>query len=237
MNNWKFTKIAGCITILAVIIAAGMAVSKVRAQTTAVQPFTAVEVHESLAGAGHGPFVQDGTAQNPAPYIYTKIVAVRSDGSVAITQKWVHSAKVTTDIFMRMVVDATAKTHLFYDPLTQTIVVHPFDVSQTLRGGGLCSGTPDGQIEGFDVVRNQDPLINLPDGEEVTETRWSASKLGCFTLREEKISMHEGQMMFDVTRSVTNIKLGEPDAWYFAVPTGYTTRTGHDWDVLAAQAR
>jgi hypothetical protein len=237
MTDKRFTKVAARIAVVAVIIAAGIAVSKVRAQTTVVQPFTAIEVYESLAGAGYGPFLQDGTPQNPAPYIYTKILAVRSDGSVAITQKWVHSPKVTTDIFMRMVVDATTRTHLFFDPLTQTVVVHPYDDSQTIRAGGLCSGAADGQIEGFDVVRNQDPLIALPDGEQVTETRWSAPKLGCFTVREEKVSMHEGQMMFDITRSVTNIRLGEPDSWYFAAPTGYTTRTGQEWDVLAAQVR
>lgn len=204
MENKQFAKIVFSFAAIGVVLAAGSAVKRVRAQTTIVQPFTAVEVNTSIAGAGHGKFKQDGSPQDPTPYVYTKILAVRSDGAVSVTQKWSHSKALGKDIFMRMVYNPSEKTKTFYDPFTQSVVHHPYTFDNSLKAGDYCDGTPDGQIEGFDVIFHEDPVEKQPDGEIITNKNWSAPKLGCYVLKNEKVSMHEGQLMFDVTRAITN---------------------------------
>ncbi len=235
MDNRRFIQGVVVTSVVGALIAAGIAVKKVRAQTTDVQPFTATEINESIAGPGHGSFDGDGNPQIPVPYVYSRIIAVRSDGSVAIAHKWVHSAKVTTDVYTRMVYDAPNMTKNFYDPVTQSVVNHPFNTDQALKKGGLCEGVPDGQIEGFEVVREEAAVETLPDGEIITKKSWNAPKLGCYTLKFETVSLHEGQTMFDITRSLTHIRIGEPDPWFFEVPVGYTTRTSKEWATLSQQ--
>jgi hypothetical protein len=235
----RFVKNLVVLTLLGAMVAAVIAVRKVKAQVSTVQPFTAVEVNEAIAGPGHGAFGPvTGDLQIPPPKIYTRIFAVRSDGSIAIIQKWPRSARVTKDVWTRMIYDATKKTKTFYDPLTNSVVVHPFIPDKTLRGDEFCSGTWDGKIEDFDVVFTQEPLQTLQDGEEITHKRWAAPKLGCFSLKEERMSMHEGSLMYDQTRTMTNIKLGDPDPWYFDESrVGLALRTPEEWSVMAAQVK
>jgi hypothetical protein len=68
MSN--FSKITMVLTALAAVIAAGLALKKVHAQTTLIQPFTAIEINEAIAGPGHGPFGKAGV-QLPTPRVYT----------------------------------------------------------------------------------------------------------------------------------------------------------------------
>jgi hypothetical protein len=229
VDNRKFAKVVFSFATIGVLIAAGLAVKRVKAQTTTVQPFTAIEVNTGLAGAQHGKFVQDGQPQIPAPHVYTKILAVRSDGAVSITQKWNKSDALGKEIFMRMVYNPAEKTKTFYDPFTQSVVHHPYTFDNSLKGGDYCDGTPDGQIEGFDVVLHEDTVQKQGDGEIITNKTWSAPKLGCYVLKNEIVSQHDGWVKFDITRSVTHIRVGEPDPWYFAEPAGLTERTPEEW--------
>lgn len=206
--------------------AAGAAIVKVRAQSIVIQPFTAIQVGEAIAGAGHGPMIQNvpQSAQPPAPFVYTKLIAVRSDGSFATATAWAQDKTK----FIRDVVDNSAKIHVTVEPITETILTVNFHDEQTIQPG-YCEGKPAGQLEGFDVLLVEDPVENVFDGSLLYRKKWNAPKLGCYPLAEEWTDIHNGEMMFDTKHTVTHIKLGEPDPWYFEVPTTYTKRTKDEW--------
>jgi hypothetical protein len=231
--NTSFIKKVAVVAAIGSLIAAASAVKKVRAVTSVIQPFTAVELNTNIAGKNHGAFGPASRDQQlPVASTYTRIFAVRSDGSVTIAQELPHTARVTKSIWTRMIFNETNKTATFYDPLTMSAVSHKFYRDQTLTGGPICTGTPAGQIEGFDVVTTHKPTQYKPDGEIINKQNWFAPKLGCFALKEERISMHEGSMMFTSTRQMSNIKIGEPDPWFFDeadTVTGMTSRTQDEW--------
>jgi hypothetical protein len=234
MSN--FSKITMVLTALAAVIAAGLALKKVHAQTTLIQPFTAIEINEAIAGPGHGPFGKAGV-QLPTPRVYTKTIAVRSDGSVVIAQVVPHSEKVTQDYWTRMVYNAADKTKIFYDPMTKSAVHLPYLKDQSMQGDALCTGKMDGQIEGFDVVYNQSPTQTLSDGEIIVLKTWAAPKLGCFVIKWDRVATHEGQLMAHLVRTVSNIELGEPDPWYFSDDATLIPRTHEEWQDLYLQAK
>lgn len=229
MTDKQFTFRTAAIVGIAAAIAAGVAVKKTRAQITEVKPFTAIETTTLVAGAGHGRFVQDGTTQTPVPTIYTKVIAVRSDGSVALVQKFEPASVAGKEFFFRTVFDTSKKTKTLYDQFTESVVNYPYHEDHSMKGNELCEGTADGKIEGFDVVFFQTPVEPLSDGEILTDKSWAAPKLGCFVLKNEKIDMHEGQLMFHSIKLLSNLTLGEPDPWYFSDAPTYKTRAADEW--------
>jgi hypothetical protein len=158
---------------------------------------------------------------------YTKKIAVRSDGSVATLTRWEHSKDHP---YFRDVIDAALKRNVIIDPVTKTVVEQPYNDVQVLHPG-LCEGKAAGQIEGFDVVYTESTQT-IQDGSIATEKKWNAPKLGCYSVRSELIDIHNGEMMFDATHSLVNIHLGDPDPWYFSIPTDYTVRTKAEWSAL-----
>jgi hypothetical protein len=102
-----------------------------------------------------------------------------------------------------------------------------------LTWGPNCEGTPDGQIDGFYVNRTE-PLTEDPSNPERTTTwkRWAAPKLGCYILRDEEVTTDkEGKFVWSNIRTLTDIKIGEPDPSCFdtSLPEGYTRATPEAW--------
>jgi hypothetical protein len=126
------------------------------------------------------------------------------------------------------------------------LVAFPYFELAYLNGGNLyvedrhltwgpnCEGTPDGQIDGFYVNRTE-PLFGedpSKSGGTTTDKRWAAPKLGCFVLREERVKTDkDGEFVMSNIRTLTDIKIDEPDPSYFdtSLPEGYTRATPEAW--------
>jgi hypothetical protein len=220
MTNMRISKLAA-LAVVSLATATAIALNGVRAQTVTVQPFVGIQVGEVSPRKGDPPI--------PRTYFFT--IAVRSDGSISRVSKWQGRTTVQHLLYSREVIDATAKTHTFVDPVTESVLIEPYHDVQTI-GYGLCAGGPAGQIEGFDVVYSESTEI-LKDGSAINEKEWKAPKLGCYPLVQEWISTgHNGELIGDTKHSLVHIKLGEPDPWYFEIPTNYTTRTSEEWKAL-----
>jgi hypothetical protein len=91
-----------------------------------------------------------------------------------------------------------------------------------------------GQIEGFDVYRTE-PLFGedpTNPGGTTTGKRWAAPKLGCYVLREEELKTDkDGKVVLSNIRTLTDIKIAEPDPSYFetSLPNGYTRGIPEDY--------
>jgi hypothetical protein len=196
-----------------------IAIAHVRAQIVTVQPFVGIQVAEASPREG----------DLPIPRTYLQTIAVRSDGSIATVSKWDRSAGGPR--YPRDVIDATAKHHISVDPVTQSILFRAYNDVQTI-GRYSCEGSSVGQMEGFDVVFLES-TETLKDGSSITEKEWKAPKLGCYSLALELTeTRRNGEVIGNTKQSLVHIKLGEPDPWYFAIPTNYTTRTPDEWRVL-----
>jgi hypothetical protein len=212
MSSSKIFLAAGLVATIAVMAAK---THSVKAQTTQLQPFTAIQVNSSGDG--------------PSRHTYTRELAVRSDGVVATAQKWQIGREV-----IRMIYNPNNKTETMVDPKTNTIVHKPYYPDRTLQGDQYCAGPFDGQIEGFDVVLSQQ-RVTRADGEEGTEKYWAAPKLGCFVLKMQMTSMHEGQPRYDYIRLLINIQVGEPGPSYFEMEStkDFASRSDEEWMDLA----
>jgi hypothetical protein len=211
---------ASAICLTLVTATSCIALTHVRAQTAAVQPFVGIQVAEA-------PPRQDGS---PIPYTYLQTIAVRSDGSIARVDAGEHS--VGSMQYGRDVIDATAKTHTSVEPVTESILVRPYSDVQTIGWQSCEKDTPAGQQQGFDVVYSESTQT-LADGSAIRHREWKAPKLGCYPLVLEVTDIRRnGEQIGFAKQSLVHIQLGEPDPWYFAIPTNYTARTGEEWNAL-----
>jgi len=222
----KITKailIAGILAILGNVV---VNVHHARAQAIASPAFTATQILTNRAGPGHGAFIA-GTTQSPFPVSTVRHVAQNSKGQFSIVQEWGLGG-----VNMRRI-DYFDGTRLLIDDMTKT-TVHKTGLKQT-NEGGRCDGVFDGQVQGYDVVYNQQ-VDTLDDGEQITDQMWSAPKLGCHTLREYTLDMHEGMVMYEATMNLVNITIGDPDFHYFDTGDtikGYTEVTHENWIKMA----
>jgi hypothetical protein len=212
MANKRFIRLALFATALTLIVAAGGALVRVRAQITTIQPFVAFMVEE----------LAPRKDQPPTPLTRLETVAVRSDGSICRVSRMEVRLPIRF-LYSREVIDATTNTHVGVEDYTRTIVKHEYDDIQVLKAGVRCEGKPAGQIEGFDVVYFE-PAQAHDDGIEITHKQWLAPQLGCYPIVQEWIGTVRGMFM-DTKQTLASIKLGEPDPWYFKVPPEYTIRT------------
>jgi hypothetical protein len=212
MTNKQFIKIVFLATGFLCIVAASIALVRVRAQIVTVQPFVAFMVEE----------VAPRKDQPPTPLTRLQTIAVRSDGSICRVSRMEVRLPIRF-LYSREVIDATTKTHVEVEDYTRMIVKDKYDDIQVLKLGVPCEGKPAGQIAGFDVVYSEHPME--PAGEiQVTHKQWQAPQLGCYPIAQEWVGKAHGMSM-DTKQTLTSIKLGEPDPWYFSVPADYTTRT------------
>lgn len=231
MSKTKAIIVAGS---LAIAASAVLSFRAVRAQTVDNQPFTAEITTTSIAGAGHGSFIPS-MPNNTLPVSKVRHFAYNSLGDMASITNWPIGGEPLRTISYHdgrwVLIDPKNKATVHLQTGHRDLT---FQNSPTL--GASCSGPWDGQVSGYDVVYSEIPTPITGSTEVITEKLWSAPKLGCFTLKRERIDIHEGQLMYDITDLVHDIKVGEPDGSYFETlsSAGYTEVTHEEWTELAA---
>ena len=220
MTNKRFIKTALLTTGFMSIVAAGIAIVRARAQISSIQPFVAIMVEE----------VTPRPDQPPTPMTRTQTVAVRSDGSISKVYKWDVRLPIRF-LYSRDVIDAATKNHVWVEDYTNTVVNDKYDDIQVLKPGVMCEGKAAGQVQGFDVVYAEHPMGSSANDIQMTHKSWSAPQLGCYPIVQEWVGNIHG-VCNDTKQTLVSIRLGEPDPWYFKVPTNYTVRTGDDWQEL-----
>jgi hypothetical protein len=212
MTNKQFIKIAVLVTAFLCVCATGLALLRVRAQTATIQPFTAVMLEEVLPRED----------QPPTPLTRVETIAVRSDGSITRVSRMDVRLPVKY-LFSRDVIDATNQVRVAVEDYTRTMVKQDYSDLLILKPGVVCEGNPSGKVEGFDVLYSEHAMA--PDGGvAVTHKQWLAPQLGCYPLIQEWVGTVRGRAL-DTKQTLVDIKLGEPDPWYFNVPTNYTTKS------------
>jgi hypothetical protein len=217
MKEKRFLKTTLLATAVLTVCAAGLAILRVRAQISSVQPFEAIMVEEMAPRAD----------QPPIPVTRFQTIAVRSDGSKSNVSKW-EVRLPSKVIYSREVIDASAKKHAFVEDTTETIVNATYADVQVLKPGVLCDGKSAEQIQGFDTLYSEHPLPSEDSASSLTHKQWLAPKLGCYPIKQEFVGTIHGQPI-DTIQTLASIKLGEPDPWYFSVPAQYTNRTTAEW--------
>jgi len=202
------------------VVAAGIALVHARGQVTTIQPFVAIMVEE----------VTPRPDQPPTPITRLETIAVRSDGSIVNVSKLDVRLPIRR-VYSREVIDASTRTHVFVEDYTKTVVNDKYFDLQVLKPGAPCEGKPAGQMQGFDVVYAEQAMETADKDSKVTHKQWKAPQLGCYPMIQEWIGNIYG-LFNDTKQTLASIKLGEPDPWYFKVPTNYTVRTGDEWREL-----
>ena len=205
--------------LIATLVALGFGIRKARAQVSEIQPFTAIQTSVTRS------------AELKVPLVHSTVLAVGGDGQLVavIGQSQLTTSRANT----RLVWNKKAKTKTFIDPAVKMLIVHPYYEDRSLTAGATCQGTPDGQIEGFDVNLMQSPMNDsrYPGG-TVTWKQWAAPKLGCYVLRSEILTTDkDGKFVSLHVDTLSEIKIGEPDASYFdtSLPEGYTQGKPEDY--------
>jgi hypothetical protein len=217
---------------LILVTASSLGLFKDRAEISEVQPFTALETHITRG------------IHMKVPNVGASILAVSGDGQLIATLS--RSDLPGRPVYNRTVWNKKEKTKISIDPEFKMLIVYPYYEPVYLNGGNSyvedghltwgpnCEGTPDGQIEGFDVYRTE-PLFGEDasnPGGSTTEKRWAAPRLGCYVLRDEELKTdRDGNFVWSNTHTLTDVKIGEPDPSYFdtSLPEGYTQVTPEEW--------
>ena len=215
MGNPRFLKAALAGTAVTLLVGATCALVRGQAQIASIQPFVAIMVEE----------VAPRQDQPPTPITRLRTIAVRSDGSISRVSKM--EARLPGGfLYSREVIDATARKHVTVEDYTRTIVGAEYADIQVLKAGVVCHGTPAGQINGYSVVYSEEAEGAAEEG-DVIHKKWKAPQLGCYPVVQEWVGKAHGLAM-DTKQTLASIKLGEPDPWYFNVPTDYTIRTADE---------
>jgi hypothetical protein len=222
----RFTKVVAGSTIMLSSFA-GVLGHRARAQEATIQPFTAAEIWTNTLRP------DDGRVAPPFPHITQRVVAVRSDGSVARLIPWRYS---TNDLYTREVDDAATKRSFTADDVTRSLVETEFhEAIDVVHPAVACEGAPAGQMQGFDVTYKEEsanPGNYAGTNFSNVHKMWLAPKLGCYAIKNELVHFHGSNAVEDAVKELANIRLGDPDPQYFAVPTNYATRTKEVWWAL-----
>lgn len=222
MANKQFKVLFLAVGFLCIVVA-GTLVVRVRAQTSIIQPFVAIMVEE----------VTPRKDQPPTPITRVQTIAVRSDGSISRVHKW-EVRLPSRVLYSREVIDATAKSHVFVEDYTRTVVNDKYSDIQVLKPGVVCEGKPAGQIQGFDVMYSEQVMGTAAESTQMTHKFWNAPQLGCYPIVQEWAGEIHG-VPTDTKQTLASVKVGEPDAWYFNVPSDYTSRTRDElWELMKA---
>jgi hypothetical protein len=213
---------------LILVAASSLGLRGVRASISNNQPFTAVEMQITRF------------ADLPIPNVWTRILAVSGDGQLIASLG--QSQLPGRPVYHRTVWNLREKTKVGIDPVLKMLGVYQYHQPFYLNAGDWyvegdhltnCDGTPDDQVEGFDVYRTE-PETEDPSnpGRTFTWKRWAAPRLGCFILREERLETDKhGKFVSSNIRTLTDVKIGEPDPSYFdtSLPEGYARATPEAW--------
>ncbi|HEX5412972.1 MAG TPA: hypothetical protein VFZ27_14065 [Terriglobia bacterium] len=195
-------------------------VQKLRAESSARRPFTAVIVEHRHPG--------DASISAAAwPNTQMTMYAVRSDGSTAEVIRRVDPNNNPVEI--RVVVDMASARRVSIDPMTQSVTTYPLSQASLSFMNGLAIGCQSATSEhstliGYDVVKVQDSK-EWPDGTADYSESWQAPALGCLRMDESSSPQAAANRTVWNTREVTFVAEGEPSAALFAIPSDYVERS------------
>lgn len=208
-----------------VVVAVALAVGGRGQAPDAIQPVTITysEVHYGQQGSEAPNFTR------------TEIVGVRSDGSVS--RATFHGATGEHPAyFILKITEPSQGKHVVVDQFTESTTTYasPGLVDQyRIKPASACPGQPGDPILGF-ATFVEEKTLKVP-GNGAGVKAWRAPRLNCLPLREEIVRTRGGGTSSLQVTSAISITLGEPGAWLFDIPRGYTERTPNE--VLAEAAK
>jgi hypothetical protein len=158
--------------------------------------------------------------------------AVRNDGSqvkiirkIADTKQWVN---------VKTIIDLKSRQRIELEPLTESKTSSSLSARyvQYLQAKPKACSEGSSQeksvVQGQEVIRMQNDY-NLPSGEVDRVERWLAPALDCFPLREKfSKGPKNGPFKLKMTRDVTELTLGEPNASLFQVNPDFKERSASE---------
>jgi hypothetical protein len=160
----------------------------------------------------------DQTPPRPAGGRYWTL-AVRSDGSSMMANSVPDAAGHIA--IMRSV--EFRDRYVVIDPLTQSVSTYrPY--RPVVVATQDCKGARASPIFGHPVEFVREELKNKNIQLETTRERWLAIDLNCLVLRERITTTDGAGKDTQVNREAVSVKVGEPPADYFEVPTNYQER-------------
>jgi hypothetical protein len=200
MNNLKFTAIAGAVA------AASLGVAASHYQSVSVVPFVVV-YHDSA--------LKPGQASRSSGNFWT--LAVRADGANMRVNRVPDSAGQIQGVRSLEFTDR----YVVVDPhTTSTSTYKPY--RPIIVGAQSCSGRPAVSILDHPIEYVQE---NKPSkARQLSVERWLATDLNCLPLREHTTMTEKDGTETQFFREAVSIKLGEPPAEYFEIPSNYVER-------------
>ena len=170
-------------------------------------------------------------------------VAVRADGS-SVRIAYPRSVG-NTPVTWRGVFDfSTGRATVVHPEISATVTTKlgAIEHAEQYRPQYTCPGSEAGQILGFDVqLSQQTETLNPSPGpgpHRQTTTTWEAPALGCFVLRQERLTekFTSGTWVMDksVVRQAVKAAYGPVDS-YFEIPANYSEMATGDALVLLHQ--
>lgn len=201
MNNLKFTAIAGAVAAASL----GVAAKHYQSPVSAIP--VVIVYHDSA-------LKPDQTSPSSGKF-WT--LAVRSDG----TNMRVNSAPDSAGHIQGVRSLEFPDRYVVVDPLTSsTSTYKPY--RPIVVGGQSCPGKSAASMLDHPVeyVREDKPS----KAHQLSTEQWLASDLNCLVLREHVIMTEKDGRETKFFREAVSIKLGEPPAEYFEIPSNYVER-------------
>jgi hypothetical protein len=174
-------------------------------------------------------------------------VAVRSDGSSVRVQYPLGPGRMVgnTPATWRGVFDfSTGRTTVVHPEISATVTTKlgAIEHAEQYRPQYTCPGSEAGQILGFDVQLSQQTETLSPSPgpgpHRMTTKTWAAPALGCFVLRQERLTekFTSGTWVMDksAVRQAVQAAYGPVDS-YFEIPANYSEMATGDALVLLHQ--
>lgn len=203
MNNLQFAAIVG------VVAAASLGVAASHYQSVSAVPVVPVVI------VYHDSGLKPGQASPSSGYFWT--LAVRSDGANMQVNRVPDSAGQIQGVRSLEFTDR----YVVVDPhTTSTSTYKPY--RPIIVGAQSCSGRPAASILGHPIEYVQE---NKPSkAHQLSEELWLATDLNCLLLREHTTMTAKDGTERQFFREAVSIKLGEPPAEYFEIPSNYVER-------------
>lgn len=195
-------------------------VQKLKAESSASRPFTAVIVEHRHPG---DPSISDAAWPNTEMIMY----AVRSDGSTSEVIRRLDPNNKPVEI--RVVADPGSARRVSIDPMTQSVTTYPLSQASLSFMNGLAVGCQNTTSEhsarlGYEVVKVQDSK-QWPDGSADYSESWQAPALDCLPMYESSSPQAGADPTVWNTREVVFVAEGEPSEALFAIPSNYVERS------------
>lgn len=175
----------------------------------------------------------------------TTTLATRADGStVKIKREFdLKGRQPEVAIETREIHDVQQRTHVEVHPSVQSKITMRMDEATAARlasrpaagcadGAATEGGAANARLLGFPVVKKT-RTSGARAQQTMTVEEWVAPGLDCLPLKVSAVLQEaDGRVVSRATQEVTRVRVGEPDATLFEVPSGLTERSPSE--VMAA---